>query len=341
MTVRELPGPIVEQIVAGRGISTRADLVRTGLGDGQRRTLLNGGLLTKVAEGVYADAATLGCMDPWDAFMLRARGFLLAAPPDAVLCEWASAHLLGLPTPFAPPRLPSVLRPRRLRSGSDRTPWGRTRHAGVPDQLITEVDGVRTLVAGLVAADLARSCGSLTALKVADRAVRLVGGKHELEAAADLLRWWPRRAAVTWVVRHADGGADTPLETAGRFVAIRGNLPVPESNLWVGAVEPELRLDHYWRQRRLCAEGDGKEKYLKDGDPAAVLESQAERGWRLRQFGISEVRYTWRAAHRQSDELATRFRRSLELEPLPVMVPFQVWTDAEAHEFFRARRWSG
>jgi hypothetical protein len=130
--------------------------------------------------------------------------------------------------------------------------------------------------------------------------------------------WWRRRtgtpptgrpscctACRAWAARQCDPDVESPLESAGRHAFLRAGLPPSPSNVWVGEYVPEARLDHYWPEFRVAAEGDGIGKYLIN-DPAAAIRKEKGREWLLPQRGIRVVRYTWAVATRSPDVLAGR-----------------------------------
>ncbi len=280
------------------------------------------GLLVCVAKGVYAEAAVLGT-DPWSTFRLRTRAFLIAGPPNTYASDWSSVVLHGLPTMGAPPGVPNVIRPGSRISGSNTTRHGRTRFAAVADRWLGEVDGLPAIVPAFAAVDLGRHCGRRTGLILADAAAFRHGGREHLARAhADIVRWTGAGRAK-WPVLHCDPDAESPLESVGRLAFIRGGLPASHSNVWVGEYVPEARLDHYWPEHRVAAEGDGLSKYLLK-DPAAAIRKEKQREWQLQRMGIRLVRYTWENATRTPEVLAGRVR-DLLTDPPPTSGRIRTW----------------
>lgn len=91
----------------------------------------------------------------------------------------------------------------------------------------------------------------------------------------------------------------------------------------MGEYVPEARLDHYWPEFRVAAEGDGLAKYL-IGDAAAAIRKEKEREWLLQRLGIRVVRYTWSAATRSPAVLVGRIRELLR-EGSPRSCDIRMW----------------
>ncbi len=96
---------------------------------------------------------------------------------------------------------------------------------------------------------------------------------------------WPRIRLAQWAVANADPDVESPLESAGRLALLRAGLPPGRSNVWIGDSYPRYRLDHYWLEFRLGAEGDGLDKYQLT-DPVEAVRAEKEREWQLQEWGI-------------------------------------------------------
>lgn len=309
-SVSRLPADVRAELAAGRGLLRAADFEGPGRSRSRLHRLERKGDLVVVAKGVYADAAALAAADPWSAFRLRTRAFLLAGAPNTYAAGWSSAVLHGLPTTGRPPQVPTVIRPGSRVSGSNRTCHGRTRFAAVPDRWLGQADGCPAVGAAFAAVDLARHAGAMTGLVLADAVAFRPGGREQLGAALADIGAWTGSGRVAWSVRHCDPDVESPLESVGRCAFLRAGLPLSLSNVWVGEFVPEVRLDHYWPQHRVGAEGDGVGKYLL-ADPAAAIRKEKEREWLLQRMGIRLVRYTWPVATRSPDLLAAQVQARL------------------------------
>jgi very-short-patch-repair endonuclease len=69
---------------------------------------------------------------------------------------------------------------------------------------------------------------------------------------------------------------------------------------------PFARVDHYWEECRTVGEADGAVKYT---SPAALFEEK-QREDRLRDLGLSVVRYTWREMYEHPVLVMARFERA-------------------------------
>jgi very-short-patch-repair endonuclease len=84
----------------------------------------------------------------------------------------------------------------------------------------------------------------------------------------------------------------------------RANLPVPETNVFVGGYE----LDFLWRTERVVVETDGRAWH---SDPLA-FETDRRRDAELAALGYLVTRVTWRHLVDEPDQVAWRLRRALE-----------------------------
>ncbi len=329
---RPIPADLASLFAVSGGVLTAAGLADAGVTRGSLRGELRRGTLVPLANGAYADAAELAGLSPWEAFRLRSLAFLAVSPDDAAASGWSTVAIRRLRCGVTPRGLPSVIRQRPGRSGSNRTPWGHTRFCGVPDEAIGTFDGVRVLQPAFAVCDLVRSAGRLSSLMVAD-AVAAEGDRTDLAEAAQLMRGWRGMPRARWLAQHADPAAETPLETAGRYAAIIGGLPVPRSNVWLGDGFPQYRVDHYWEEQAVAGEGDGAGKY--QSDAAAVITKEKERHWQIDRWGVPIVRYNWTLAVRETPRLTARFADLLASVSGPVSGYLRWWPANEGWALIR------
>jgi hypothetical protein len=305
---------------------TASELQTAGMTPAAIRTAVADGRLIRVARAVYAVGARLDD-DGWNTLRIRTDAFLRTAPPGAIAAGWSAVALhRRLPTMTTPPPKPSVIRLRAGVHGSDRTPWGHTRYCLVPDDCVTEVDGLSVLNPGFTVCDLVRSTGPLSSL-MADFVARTPLGREQIVRAEQALRHWPGYPRSAWLARHCDGLSESPLETAGRYAVLKSGLPMPVSNAWLGAGWPDARVDHWWAEQALAAEGDGAVKYAQDA--AAVIAAEKHRQWGLEVLGVAFVRYDWDLAVRRPALLAARFGAALASASAPVSADLRWWTCQE------------
>ena len=159
-------------------------------------------------------------------------------------------------------RLPSAVHVRTEThggSGSDRSV--RRHHAATPSELMTQVNGLPVTCLALTALDCARTLPPLDALVVLDAALRAGLDHDEFLTLLDTLpeRRGTRRARL--LLRHADGGAESPQETASRFHLLRAGAPTPTTQVQVGTPEGTYWVDLGIGPWRLLVEYDGRDKY--------------------------------------------------------------------------------
>jgi hypothetical protein len=326
---RQLPEEIRTALTMRGGLLTTADCRAAGLSYGQVERLVRRGRLILLARGVYGDARDVNALPPWPRFELRSRAFVVASPVGAMASDWSAVAVHRLPTMVPPPPVPSVLRPGPSLSGSNRTCHGRTRFADVEPAWWAHDNGTPVLAPAFAAVDLARRSDRLAALAVADAVARREGGRAGMTAALVAMNNWPAVGRARWVVEHSDGDAESPLESAGRYAFLCGALPPPVTNAWVGEVDPRFRLDHFWPQFRLAAEGDGISKYALAVDPRDMLRREKEREWWLHRKGIRVIRYGWKLAVHRPAVLVDQCRLMMAEQALPISGELRWWPSAE------------
>lgn len=273
--------------------------------------LARAGLLCRLAAGVYARASTYARATPWEAFALRTRAFVAACGRNAYAAGWSAAAIYGFPA-LEPP--PTVAVPVTAGRGYT-SPYGRVYATKLPRHDRHIVAGCRVTSPGRTVVDIARTSPTASALVVADAAVASVTSREQLDEAMARADGTPGARNASWVVRHADGHAESPLETLGRLTFLEAGLPVPVSNPWVRAGRHRYRPDHLLARHWLVFEGDGAFKYDGRLDAGRVIGRQQEREWRLREAGLQVVRYSWDMARFDRARLARRFRAAVEACP--------------------------
>jgi very-short-patch-repair endonuclease len=146
----------------------------------------------------------------------------------------------------------------------------------------------RTLV------DCAATLPPLEALVVADAGLRAGADPDVLRLvlAAGAGRRGVRRARA--VVEFADDGAESPGESATRFVVLRDGLPVPSTQVRIETSEGTFWADLGWPGWKLVLEYDGRLKYAAD-ERAFMQEKRRhdaiqEAGWRVLRVTKEDLR---------------------------------------------------
>lgn len=143
--------------------------------------------------------------------------------------------------------------------------------------------------------------GGERALVMTDSLLHLgLGDEEELAAGFRRLEHWPWMRRMHIPVRMADGGAESPGESRGRWLFRMSRLPRPETQYPVYDSEHRLvaTTDWCWRDEGLFGEFDGAVKYgrlLKPGqDVGEVVFAEKQREDLLREItDFRMVRITW------------------------------------------------
>jgi hypothetical protein len=251
--------------------------------------------------------ASICCVNEFEAqrldYLERVKRLAASLPADAVISHESAAVVHGFPVY----RLPPAVKVTRTRGRGVRTsdvhvhiaqlrPWDTEMAGDIP-----VTSGARTTL------DLARRLPFMEGLVVADGALRLGVTRARL---SDALRhqWnWPGVAPATVVVRHADGLAESALESVVRSRLIVLRLPMPRLQIgirgekgWIG------RVDFDFTAYNTVGEADGRVKYLADELWAEKVRHDA-----LEDTGREVIRWSWRQAHAPEEQFADRLWRKL------------------------------
>ena len=234
----------------------------------------------------------------------RALDFARELPADAVLSHESAAIVAGIPTYD----VPAAVKVTRTRGRGVRTSDLHVYIAGLRSLDRDLANGVPVTSAARTAVDLGRRLPFGAALVTADGALRAGATRQQME---DVLRhqWtWPRVRHAMPVVRHADGRAESALEswTRGRFITL--SLPRPDLQRNVeGASGWVARSDFLWKKYGVVGEADGKVKYLED-----ELWAEKQRQDDIEDAGYEVIRWIWRTAHAPDQEFVERLMRKLQ-----------------------------
>ena len=307
----------------GYGLIRRSALRSAGYGDAEIDRMRRSGRLLGVRRGVYRHADG-GEVSSTKAHALRARAAAPEISGEAVYSHATAAVLLGFPLWRTPLARLHVLRDRS--GGGRRRPGVHVHVAPVPDHDIVEIDGVRLTSAARTVADLARTLTAESALVAADgalhKAVRSArtgeydpGATTASDVTACLARFTGRRgtASAARLVTFADGASESPGETRSRFRMHVAGLPPPITQWPVP--DTRFRADFGWPDLGVVGEFDGLEKYgrgrtTSDEDPAEVVWREKQREDRIRETGLSVVRWVWSEID-GTDGMVARLRKRL------------------------------
>lgn len=284
-------------------VFTRAEALAADISEKQIDARVRSGEWTALRRSVYIETALL----PVDASLRHAVDIAAAAratQQDVVGSHGSAALIHGLAT-FAKHDGSVVL--SRFREPRHERPVGATPAplvSHVPLHHRTEVLGAPLTTKPRTAIDLARKGPTLSGLVVLDSALRRGVTREELEEVLRVAHGWPgsRRAAA--LVEFADGRAESPLESVGRWRFHELGFPKPELQI---PLYDDAGLmgypDFLWEEERVIGEADGLLKYRVDGEPELrdrdALAREKQREDRFRDGGYEVFRFTWDiAVHR-------------------------------------------
>jgi hypothetical protein len=294
-------------------VFTRTTAVAAGWAPRQIDEEVRRGRWTALRRGVYAVTALL----PDDA--PRRHAVHVAAAALATTCDVVGSHesaalVHGLPL-FQAYEGPPVLSRCRV-AGRERpdTATPAPLVSQVPPQHRTTAHGAPVTTLARTAADLARKGPALSAVVVLDAVLRAGVPRLEVERVLDDCRGWPGAVRAREWVAFADGRAESPLESVGRWRLHQAELPAPELQVVLGdGCGPLGRVDFYWAEHRTVGEADGLIKYRgsADGGPDfAALRAEKLREDALRDAGFEIFRFTWEEAVHRPLLLEQRARRA-------------------------------
>jgi hypothetical protein len=267
--------------------------------------------LVRVGKSAFAGADAWSAATPKERFRLSAVGFGLCTADDVHLAGTAAAALHDIPTVGPPPAVPTAVRPGDAHRAPIRSVHGRIRWGYLPPAHRTTRSRVGVVSPAYTLIDIARHESPLAGLTAADHLFH--HGLHP-EVHAGLLPHmsaYPGIQQAAWVLEHADGRCESPLETAGRYVFIQAGMPVPLSNVWVTDGSRVRRVDHLIAEHGIVIEGDGDVKYDNRPDAAAIVTDEKARERWLRSLGFIVIRYTHEIVRYRPQALLAEVRREI------------------------------
>jgi len=263
---------------------------------------------TRVAHGVYADAAQRGSLDQRARNIARVHAVARTRLRRPVISHWSATVLHGLPAVAQTLESVHVTAPKA--SGGRSYPGVAMHCVSLGDEDVVEIDGLLVTSLARTLIDIAASAAAISSVPALDQALHQDrwGEKQPLVTTAQLWDAYSRRmpfvghARARAAIDFAVTSSDSPLESVSR-VNMRE----------IGFCAPELQHrfdDHrgligfsefYWPEYRLVGEADGQSKYT---DPRCrrgrsleqVLLDEKERADRIRALGETVSRWGWSTA---------------------------------------------
>lgn len=256
---------------SGRGVVTTADLDLIGVGPAVLRTLQRDGVLTRVARGVYADAAR---MEPppgeverrgravvvKDRHLLRLDAVLRSYGTAVAASHQSAALAWGMPMLVA--HLDRVHLARTRPGGTGRRHDTFTIHRCEHEDAFTEHGGRRLVVPALAVVGTAMQCGLEAGVVTADGALHKGSTTlAELQSWLDKMRHHPGLSTARRVVDLADGSVESPGESLLRLI-LRALGIAYETQHWIRVSDGSYyRVDFYLPELGVVLEFDGLVKY--------------------------------------------------------------------------------
>lgn len=254
------------------------------------------GELARPLHGVYL--ATTKVPDA-DAHLNRARAVLLRQGTSAVLSHESAAVVHGVPLPHPDPPIVHFTVPSPMRGR--RRPEYQAHSAALAADEVVMKEGVQVTSLVRTIADLMCTTPYIWAVIAADWALNHGVSRDSLVAFADSHRGCHGVPVLRQAALFADGGAQSPAESASRVSMARAGLPAPVLQFEV--ISPygwEATTDFGWPDHGVVGEVDGKAKYrtlLRPGQsPEDAIMAEKAREERVRQAGWWPVRWNWATA---------------------------------------------
>ena len=298
----------------GSGPVSVADVLASGVTEGQLRAAVRSGAVVRVRHGVVAlpeqpprvdDMSDAGVDQRRAQHRRDLEAAIAALGPEAVVSHGSAALLHGLPSlrPGRFPGRPVVTVPShgRIRTGIH------ARLGTVPEPDRDDIDGLPCTSDARTALDMARFRPLHESLVVMDPAVARCGAESMWSAYARRSGTYGMRA-LREAISLADPRAESPLESASRGYLHEAGLPRADLQAWVRVADGRrYRVDFLWRERRVIGEADGWAKYADITD----LREEKRREDALRAAGFTVVRWTSDELWRTPDIPLARLRTAL------------------------------
>ncbi|SDD87169.1 hypothetical protein [Auraticoccus monumenti] len=233
--------------------------------------------------------------------LLQHRRLVEATVPQlrvgSAVSHTSAAVLHGLPVPYASLATVDLTR--------DPATTGRSRGAvhtvaaPLPDDHVTEIDGLPVTTLARTVVDVARHGRFDWGLAASDAALREGLEREELDEVLRSMRRWPGVRRARRVRVESDPAAESPAESIMRARIVEAGFPRPHLQLPVrdGDGRPVGYADFAWPDRGVVAEFDGWTKYgplVPAGESAAsVVVAEKVREDAFRALGWVVVRFVW------------------------------------------------
>lgn len=290
---------ILRELAQTRGFFTRSEALEVGEQDRQLIAGVASRTLVRIRRGYYTYSDLWQPMDAVARHLTRARAVQHSLGDAVVLSHITGALVHGVVSWGAD--LSRVHVTRRDR-GAGRIENDVVHHQGsLRDDPIESLEGVAVLPADRCVIEAATLVPHEQALVLFDSYLHQGLGDHPtlFTRFRSMARWGQTRH-LHIPVRMADGRADGPGESRGRWLFRRMGLPEPDLQHTVWRADGSIAgvTDWAWREHGLLGEFDGRVKYgrlLRPGQsPGDVVYKEKLREDELRELtGCAMIRLTW------------------------------------------------
>lgn len=247
----------------------------------------------RISRGTYL-ARAADEVEPTDAAVGRIVGLHQRLRAPHWFSHESAALLWGLPL-WITPRTTHVIQQYRVSAHGDPTV---THHLmACPPAELTVRHGLPVTTLERTVVDCAASLSPLDGLVVADAALRAGADRTQLAELLAARRGGRGIVRARAVIDLADDGAESPGESAARFVVLRDGFPLPTTQVPVPTRLGTFWADLGWPEWRLVLEYDGRSKYAKDPAETFMREKRrhdamVEAGWRALRVTKEDLRGT-------------------------------------------------
>lgn len=287
--------PTVSLMASQHGLIAARQLRAAGLTANDVRSLLRAGRIHRIRHGVYVDSEAWADLDAYrqrPVMHIRAAAMTLTSTAYAFSHD-SSAIVLGMGAPDPRSALVHLTRPKA---------HGDAVRAGVKHHLAPYTATDTLVVGGLVvldrprtALDMVREHGRSHGLAACDSALRAGVSRSALLDVLSTMDCWPHSRCMRWCIEHADGRAESYLESLVRDFVLELGIGRPE--LQFGLTDGHTTAFADLCVRRHFFEADGLLKYPLGNpsgkDPDAVLTEEKRRHDFLTGFKLGGTRLTY------------------------------------------------
>lgn len=287
--------PAIALIQSQSGLITSRQLSRAGLDPNDVRRLLTSERLLRLRRGVYVDREAWDALEPFrEQPILRMRAARLSLTSRTYAFSHDSSSIIlgmGAPDPRA-----SLVHISRAKVHGDADRAGVKHHLAPyrPEDLCIH-EGLPVLGRARTALDMTREHGRAHGLAACDAAMRGGVTREQLYEVLATMTAWPHSRCMRWCIKHADGMAESYLESLVRDFVWELGIGHPEVQFGLTDGHTTAFVDIC--VRRHFFEADGLLKYDAENPsglaPAAVLVEEKRRHDFLTGFKLGSSRLTY------------------------------------------------